>query len=99
MGKLYKGQTDLTIEVKVDTDLTGFTYAKLVFKSPSGIEKIATSTTIKNTTLGILEFIANDASFFNETGQWRCWARCINEQGLISIGETDFFIICKEGNS
>jgi hypothetical protein len=98
MGKLYKGQTDLTIKVEVGVDLTGFTSAKLIFQNPRNIEKIAESTTVQDAPNGILEFIANDANFFNESGRWLCWARCVNAQGLISIGEPSAFFIYEEGN-
>jgi len=98
MGKLYKGQTNLKITAEVGDDLTGFSYAKLIFRSPRNIDKIAESTTIKDAANGILEFIANDPSFFNESGRWIGWARCINAQGLISIGEPNAFFIYEEGN-
>lgn len=98
MGKLYKGQTDLTIEVSVGVNLTGFSDNKIVFLSPSGLEKIATNTTVKDAINGVLEFIANDINFFNETGFWKCWARCVNSTGLISIGESNGFVIYEEGN-
>ncbi len=98
MGKIYKGQTDLTIEVTVNFDLTDFTSALLIFRSPDGVEKIATNTTVIDVINGVLKFIPIDANFFNESGAWKCWAKCINSQGLISIGESSQFIIYEEGN-
>lgn len=97
MGKVYKGQTDLTIEVTLDFDLTDFTSALLIFKSPKGIEKIATTTTIIDTTKGVLKFTPLDDTFFNVSGEWKCWAKCVNASGLISIGEPAVFFLYEQG--
>jgi hypothetical protein len=98
MGKLYRGQTDITVEVTVDFNLTGFTSALLIFRSPKGDEKIATNTVIIDAVTGILQFIPINNLFFDTSGAWRCWARCVNGQGLVSIGEASQFIIYEEGN-
>ena len=98
MGKVYKGQTDLTIEVTVNFDLTDFNSAVLIFKSPKGIEKIANDTVVIDPIKGVLKFTPIDGTFFNESGSWKCWAKCVNSQGLISIGESAQFIIYEEGN-
>ena len=98
MGKVYKGQTDLTIEVTVNFDLTDFNSAVLIFKSPKGIEKTANDTVVIDQIKGVLKFTPIDGTFFNESGSWKCWAKCVNSQGLISIGESAQFIIYEEGN-
>lgn len=98
MGKIYKGQTDLTIEVTVNFDLTDFTSSVLIFKNPKGIEKIANNTVVVDTVNGILKFTPLDDTFFNIVGEWKCWAKCVNADGLISIGEPANFFLYEEGN-
>ena len=98
MGKVYKGQTDLTIEVTVNFDLTDFNSAVLIFKSPKGIEKIANDTVVIDPIKGVLNFTPRDDTFFNIVGEWKCWAKCVNEYGLISIGEPANFYLYEEGN-
>ena len=98
MGKVYKGQTDLTIEVTVNFDLTDFYSAVLIFKSPKGIEKIAINTVVIDPIKGVLKFTPIDDTFFNIVGEWKCWAKCVNKYGLISIGEPANFYLYEEGN-
>lgn len=98
MGKIYKGQTDLTINVKVGIDLTGFTSALLIFKSPKGVEKIANDTVVDDAVNGMLKLVINNTTFLNESGGWKCWAKCVNADGLISIGEPANFFLYEEGN-
>ena len=98
MGKVYKGQTDLTIEVTVNFDLTDFNSAVLIFKSPKGIEKIASDTVVIDPIKGVLKFTPLNDAFFNESGSWKCWAKCVNSHGLISIGEPANFYLYEEGN-
>ena len=68
MGKIYKGQTYITIEVTVNFDLTDFTSAVLIFKSPKGIEKIANDTVVIDPIKGVLKFTPIDDTFFNIVG-------------------------------
>jgi hypothetical protein len=97
MGKIYKGQTDLTIEVTLNFNITGFSSSLLIFRSPKGEEKIATTTSVLDSVNGVLKFTPDDDTFFDETGIWRCWAKCISSRGLICIGESSQFIIYEEG--
>jgi hypothetical protein len=98
MGKIYKGQTDLTIEVTVNFDLTDFTSALLIFKSSKGIEKIANDTVVIDPIKGVLKFTPLDDTFFNVSGEWKCWAKCVNADGLISFGEPSNFFLYEQGN-
>ena len=98
MGKVYKGQTDLTIEVTVNFDLKDFNSAVLICKRHKGIEKIAIDTVVIDPIKGVLKFTQINKAIFNESGSWKCWAKCVNSQGLISIGESAQFIIYEEGN-
>ena len=47
MGKIYQGQTDLTIALSTEKDLSGATSLKIKFKKPDGISGEWTATTPK----------------------------------------------------
>ena len=97
MGKIYKGQTDLTIEVNTGKDLTGVTSVKIAFKKPNGIVGFF-NPTITNIKSGIIVYYAVNPTDINIAGTWKIWAEIIDSQGLVSIGETSTFNVFEKGS-
>jgi hypothetical protein len=95
MGKIYQGQTDLTIALSTKKDLTGATSLKIKFKKPDGISGEWTATT-PNAVEGIIEYEV-DSNDVDTVGKWTVWAKIIDVGGLISIGEPTTFQVHKEG--
>lgn len=97
MGKIYVGQSDLTIELTTGKDITGATSIKIGYKSPSGAigEFDAVS---KDNATGVIEAVFTAQVNLNQSGTWRVWAKIINAGGLLSIGESSEFTVYQEGN-
>lgn len=96
MGKIYIGQTDLSLYLETGKDLTGITNVKMIFKSPSGVEKIK-DCVVTNVKKGIIKYVVVSAADIDEVGEWTIWAKIVDAQGLVSIGEPSKFDVYTEG--
>jgi len=86
MGKIYVGQTDLTIKITTGKDLTTAVSAKLMYINPSKVTGNFTAT-IVDAPKGIIEYSVTSPTNFNVKGRWILWAEVTDDQGLVSIGE------------
>lgn len=87
MGKIYVGQTDLTIKLTTGKNLTGITNVKVIFRNPNGVEGEFAATVVEAVT-GVIQYVVTSANDLNVTGDWLFWAKVVNAQGLVSIGES-----------
>ena len=96
MGKIYAGQTDLRIELETKKDLTGATSLKILYKNPEGLEG-EFAATIVDASKGIIRYAVTSVDDINVVGRWFFWAKTIDAQGLVSIGEVATIMMEKEG--
>jgi len=94
MGKIFISQTDLTIRLKTFKNIANAQSVKIKYRKPNGIVGEWTAT-IADATNGIIEFNAFDGQI-DTLGTWNIWAKIVDENGLISIGETSTFVAYKE---
>jgi len=96
MGKIYSGQTDLTIKLQTNKDLTGVTSTKILYRKPNGVEGEFNATVI-DIPKGIIQYVVSSATDFENVGRWTVWAKIVDAGGLVSIGEPSVFNVEKEG--
>jgi hypothetical protein len=94
MGKIFIGQTDLTIQLKTFKNIANAQSVKIKYRKPNGILGEWTAN-IVDATNGIIDFNAF-AGQVDIAGNWTIWAKIVDENGLISIGETATFLANKE---
>jgi len=85
MGKLYKGQTALTIQLTTGVDITAAT-AKMGYKTPSGITG-KWDAEIVDAENGIIKYDMDLSGPDVETGLWIVWADITFATGLWAPGE------------
>lgn len=95
MSKIYVGQTDLTIQLITGKDITNAQSVKIKYKNPQGILGEFTAS-IVNATSGIIKYDILSVNDINIVGDWRLWAKVVDAQGLISIGEPAIMNVSKE---
>lgn len=95
MGKIYTEQTDLTIQLETGKDLTGITNVSIAWRNPQNEEGLF-SATVLDPLKGIISY--SIAEPLQKAGLWIVWAKIIDGQGLISIGEASQFNVLKKGN-
>lgn len=98
MGKIYVGQTDLTIKLETKKNLTGITNVKILYKNPNGLEGEFTATVV-DAAKGIIQYAVTSVNDIGIVGRWFFWAKIVNLQGLISIGEPSTVVVYEEGKS
>jgi len=96
MAKIYLGQTDLTIYLNTGKDITGATSVKVMYKKPDETEGEFIGT-IDNATQGIIKYVVTNANDLDQLGRWFFWAKIVNAQGKISIGNPDTILMEQEG--
>lgn len=99
MGKIYVGQTDLTIKAETGKDLTGITAGvyQIKYRNPEGIIGYFNAT-VADASKGIIQYSIQEATDLSVSGDWTFWAKIIDDQGLISIGEPFFILVYKQGS-
>lgn len=96
MSKIYAGQTDLTIQLTVNKDITGAQSTIIKYKKPTGVCGQWTAEVVDATT-GIIKFKASEGEI-DISGTWFAWANIVDSNGLLSIGEPAQFVVYKELN-
>lgn len=96
MGKIYSTQTDLTIKVNTGKNLAGISLVFIEALSPSRTQKTFAAS-IVNIPGGLIQYSVTSENDFKEVGEWIIWAKIINSQGLVSIGEPSKFTVYKKG--
>ena len=97
MGKIYIGQTDLTINIKTNKNLTGATAIKLKVQDPNGVES-ELDVNIVDAINGMVKFVVLNSNTFTKVGRYTFWLKTTDAQGKISIGEPDCIHMYKQGN-
>jgi len=86
MGKIYKGQTALTIRLTVGQDITDASSLTIKYRKPSGTEGSWTATEV-DATEGTIGYTMADANQLNEVGLWTFWAYVTFSDGASAAGE------------
>lgn len=86
MGKIYVGQSDLTIRLETGKNLVGISNVSIIAKNPMGVSKTF-SATVMDAEKGTIQYAVTSENDINAVGNWNFWAKVINAQGLVSIGE------------
>ena len=94
MGRIYVNQTDLTISLTTNKDLTGATSLKIVYKSPQGVSG-EWNAVMQDAPSGIIKY--DIVAPLSEPGVWRIWAKVINSSGKLMVGEPTQFMVYNEG--
>jgi hypothetical protein len=92
MGKIYAGQSDLTIKLTTSKDLTGFTDVKILYKNPNGIFGEFPAVVVDALT-GVIQYAVTSINDLNIAGSWSMWAKTTSASGLISYGEPAIFAV------
>jgi hypothetical protein len=96
MGKIFKGQTALKIEVLTGTDLTLATDQEIKFIKPSGATG-SFAATVSDATGGIIYYDVDSADDLDQSGEWTFWAYITFPSGVVP-GEASKVEIYEEGD-
>lgn len=96
MGKIYAGQSDLTIKLETGKNLTGITNVKIVYKTPNNTVGEFNAAVI-DTTKGIIQYAVASINDINIVGTWAFWAKITDAGGLISYGEPSTYAVNRIG--
>lgn len=97
MGKIFKKQTKLHIELTMNIDITGASEHIIKFIKPDNSEG-EFAATIKEAENGILQYDVNpDGTDIDQAGKWIFWAYVVLSDGRSIPGEAVSQMIYKEG--
>ena len=96
MGKIYAGQSDLTIKLETGKNLVGISNASIIARNPLGVSKIF-SATVMDAEKGTIQYAVTSENDINAVGNWTFWAKITNGAGLVSIGEATIVRVYKQG--
>ncbi len=95
MGKIYVGQSALTIQLETDVDISAATVTRICYKKPSGtIGHWAASVVGDNN--DTLEYDVAEANQLDEAGNWTLWAYAEFDSG-IAYGEAARLAVSEVG--
>lgn len=97
MGKIYEGQTELTITANLLDDITGYSAVYIKYRKPSGTEGQWTAT-VSDAATGVITYTITSASDLDEVGVWHLWGYVVFSDGDELPGESERVVIYKEGN-
>jgi len=86
MGKIYKGQTALTIRLTVGQDITDAQALAIKYRKPSGLTGSWTATAVDETN-GQIGYTMADVNQLNEVGLWTFWAYVTFSDAKVAAGE------------
>lgn len=95
MAKIYVGQTDLTIQLTTGKDITNAQSVNIKYKNPLGVLGEFTASVVTAST-GTIKYDVLSVNDINAHGTWTLWAKIVDFQGLISIGEPTTMTVYKE---
>lgn len=96
MGKIYKGQTKLTIRLETEHDLTNAKTVLIKYTKPSGRHGEWTAT-VDNVTVGTISYNPTTSDILNESGMWKIWSHVTFTDDLFAPGEPVNMPIYPEG--
>ena len=95
MGKIFKNQTALQIQLTVGQSITGST-AVVNYKKPSGSTG-SWEAVIDDGDDGIISYTISSSEDLDESGGWRFWAGITYPDGTYVPGETAYEFVYDEG--
>jgi hypothetical protein len=96
MGKIYVGQTDLTIRIKTNRDLTNAVLVEIAYQKPDCTQGSFVAT-IENAQCGIIKYQVALITDIDQKGNWKFWAKITFMLGSIGIGEPANLTVYKPG--
>lgn len=96
MGKIFTGQTDLTIKATVGVDITGATATLIKFKKPTN-ETGDFTASIEDAALGIIKYEIQAVTDIDQYGAWTFWAHVTFADGDVAAGESFKVQVFQEG--
>jgi len=85
MGKIYAGQTALTITVTVGQDVTGGT-CLIKYQKPDDTCGSFAATIITAST-GIIQYVVTSVNDIDQSGEWMFWGYVTFASGTVAAGE------------
>jgi len=85
VGKIYVGQTALTIRLTVGQDITGAT-CLVKYRKPDGTEGQWSASIVTEST-GEIGYTMADADQLDQSGLWTFWAYVTFSDGTVAPGE------------
>jgi len=95
MGKVYVGQTALTITATVSQDITGGT-CLIKYKKPDGTTGSFPATIVTAAT-GVMSYTPVDEDDIDQAGNWTFWGYVTFADGSVAAGEPYKIKIYEEG--
>lgn len=96
MGKIYVGQTALTIRLTTSIDLTTAKKVEIKYIDPNGTTGTWTAT-VYNVATGIIEYKVASALTLNVSGVWTFWAYITFNDDTVAAGEAIKKLVYDEG--
>jgi hypothetical protein len=98
MGKTFKNQTKLSITLQTDESFVGVTVAsaRIHYKKPDGTLGFFPATVVDAAT-GTLRYAIASSTDIDQSNTWVFWARVVDDQGLVYIGEPMEYTFYNEG--
>jgi hypothetical protein len=96
MGKIYVGQTALTIRLTTSIDLSTAKTVAIKYLKPSG-ETGTWTATIYSVATGVISYTIASSSILDESGVWTFWAFITFNDDTIALGEPVRKLIYDEG--
>lgn len=96
MGKIFVGQTKLSIVRTLGIDITNHTSPLIKYIKPSGEtgQFVATVTAVLT---GELTYVIQSATDLDQYGTWRFWAHTTDNGGKVIAGEPSRLVVFIEG--
>jgi hypothetical protein len=95
MNRIYIGQTDLNITIRVNKPITGATTTRINYIAPNQ-QRGHWNASISDGANGVLSFAAvNDE--FNQVGNWTIWPEIVFSNGLRNMGTTNQVSVVNAG--
>ena len=96
MGKIYVGQTALTLTATVDQDVTGAT-CLIKYKKPDGTTG-SFSATIVTAATGEIKYVVTSSSDIDQAGRWTFWGYVTFADTKVAAGESYKLMVYAEGD-
>jgi hypothetical protein len=97
MQRIYIGQTDLSIVVRVNQNIAGATITRIAYIAPSGT-RATWNASIQDAANGVIAYSAVNNEF-NQVGAWTLWADITLSTGLRAIGSPSIVNVVNAGNA
>jgi len=97
MGKIYRGQTKLRIQVTASQNITGATELLVKYKKPNGVFG-SWPGTASNDTNGVIYKDVTLATTLDQSGRWETWSGVTFSDGGYAPGEAVEMMVYEEGD-